>query len=89
MDRREQWRKVLQPEVRRWLDMPYELLVSALQDEQVYEVEFDSKKYQVEVEILENTDQYLHIMVAVDDGSLPASMAPATDTFIRQKKPTV
>ena len=69
--------------------MPYELLVSALQDEQVYEVEFDSKKYQVEVEILENTDQYLHIMVAVDDGSLPASMAPATDTFIRQKNPTV
>jgi hypothetical protein len=85
MSRKKQWRMVLEREVRRWSSMPYELLVSALQDEQVYEVDFDSKKYQVEVEIVANTDHYLHIMVAVDDGSLPASLLPATDSFIRQK----
>lgn len=33
-----------------------------------YIVELDSKKYQVEVEILENTDKYIHVMVADDDG---------------------
>jgi hypothetical protein len=57
---------------------------------QAYEIEFDSKKYQVEVELLENTEQYLHVMVAVDDGSLPASIRPLTHTFIRPKEvPTI
>jgi hypothetical protein len=50
-------------------------------------VELDSKKYQVEVELLENADKYVHVMVAVDDGSLPASISPLTRTFISQKPP--
>jgi len=65
--------------------MPYEQLQFALRNQPAYEVEFDSKKYQVEMEILENTEQYLHVMVAVDDGSLPASILPVTHTFIRNK----
>ena len=36
-----------------------------MRNQQVYEVEFDSKKYQVEIEILENIEQYVHVMVAV------------------------
>jgi hypothetical protein len=32
--------------------------------------------------------KYIHVMVAVDDGSLPASIAPLTHSFICQK-PTV
>jgi hypothetical protein len=40
----------------------------------------------VEVELLENTETYLHVMVAVDDGTLPASMLPLTGTFIRKKR---
>ena len=60
-------------------------LLSKLHDVQVYEVEHDSKTYQVEVELLEDTDTYLHVLVAVDDGSLPASISPVTTTFIRQK----
>ena len=51
---------------------------------QGYEVEFDSKPYQVEVELLENTEQYAHVMVAVDDGSLPASISPLIQSFICQ-----
>jgi hypothetical protein len=61
-------------------------LVSELLDLQTYEIEFDSKKYQVEVEILETTEQYLHVMVAVDDGSLPASVRPLSRSFIRPKE---
>jgi hypothetical protein len=88
MTRREQWRKVLDLEVQRWSIMPYGQLVSGVRDQQAYEVEFDSETYQVEIEILEDTEQYLHVMVAVDDGSLPASVLPATDSFIRNKPPS-
>jgi hypothetical protein len=41
--------------------------------------------YQVEVEILENTEKYVHVLVAVDDGSLPAAMLPLSTSFIREK----
>jgi hypothetical protein len=61
-------------------------LASALEEERVYEVELDSKTYQVEIEILESTEEYLHVMVAVDDGSIPASMAPETQSFICNEK---
>ena len=54
--------------------------------EQVHEVELNSKMYQVEVEILESTEEYFHVMVAVDDGSLPAFMMPETQSFICNKK---
>jgi hypothetical protein len=50
-----------------------------------YEVEFESRHYQVEVELLENTPAYLNVAVAVDDGSLPASIAPLTKNFICRK----
>ena len=41
--------------------------------------------YQVEVEILENTEKYVHVLVAVDDGTLPAAMLPLSASFIREK----
>jgi hypothetical protein len=64
MTRREQWRRVLDIEVQRWSAMTPEQLAATLVDkEQVYEVELDSKMYQVEVEILESTEEYFHVMV--------------------------
>ena len=87
MSRREEWQKVLDSEVKRWSAMSCEQLVSELPEVQAYEVELDSKQYQVEVELLENTEKYLHVMVAVDDGSLPASISPLTHTFICPKPP--
>jgi hypothetical protein len=88
MNRREEWQKVLDSEVKRWSAMPYGQLLSELHELQAYEVEFDSRKYQVEVEILENTEKYLNIAVSVDDGSLPASILPSTHNFICQKPTT-
>jgi hypothetical protein len=85
MSRRQEWRKVLDSEVERWSAMSCEQLVSELHEVRAYEVEFESKRYQVEVELLENTEKYLHVTVAVDDGSLPASFAPLTHSFICQK----
>lgn len=86
--RRVEWRRVLDSEVQVWLAKPCEHLVSELREPRIYEVELDSKKYQVEVEILENTSQYVHVIVSVDDGSLPASLLPLTQSFMRQKSPS-
>jgi hypothetical protein len=88
MNRREQWRKVLDAEMRRWSSKIYEQVVGELCDLQAYEVEFQANKYQVEAEILENAAEYIHVMLAVDDGSLPASISPLTDTFITPKPRT-
>jgi hypothetical protein len=88
MSRRKEWQKVLDSEVQRWSALSCEELVSRLHDIQCYEVKIDSKTCQVEVELLENTETYLHVMVAVDDGTLPASLAPLTETFIREKRPS-
>ena len=88
MSRCEEWQKVLDSEVKRWSALSYEQLESELQHLQDYEVEIDSKKYQVEVELLENTDQYLHVLIAVDDGRLPASISPLTHSFICRKHPS-
>ncbi len=85
MSRPEEWRKVLDAEVKRWPVMSCNQLVWELRDLQAYEIELDSRKYQVEVELLENTEQYVRVMVAVDDGSLPASISPLTHCFILQK----
>lgn len=88
MSRREEWRKVLDSEVQRWSAMSWSQLVSELRDGlQAYQFEFESKQYNVEVELLENTEQYLHVVVAVDDGSLPASISPLCHSLIRHKTP--
>jgi hypothetical protein len=87
MSRRE-WQKVLDSEVKRWSAMSCSELVSELRDDlQEYQVEFESKQYNVEVELLENTERYLHVVVAVDDGSLPASISPLCRSWILQKSP--
>lgn len=86
MSRREEWRKVLDSEVKRWSAKSCDQLVSELPDGvEGYQIEFESKQYNVEVEILENTEEYLNVMVAVDDGSLPASISPLCHSWIRQK----
>jgi len=85
-ERRDAWRPVLEGEIKRWSAMFCEQLAAELLDDLVYEVEFDSKMYQVEGELLENIERYIHVAVAVDDGSLPASIRPLTDSFIRNKE---
>jgi hypothetical protein len=85
MKRRDVWRKVLEAEVRRWSALSAEELLAQLRELQVYEVELDGKPYQVEVQLLPETPDHVHVMVAVDDGSLPASLRPETEIFVRAK----
>jgi hypothetical protein len=75
----------LDAELKRWSAKSSEQLLAELGDVQAYEIEFENKQYQVEVEILENTEKYVHVSVAVDDGTLPASLLPLSSSFIREK----
>jgi hypothetical protein len=87
MSWQQEWRKVLDLELQRWSAKSNDELLFELQREghQAYEVELDSRKYQVEVELLENTESYLHVALAVDDGILPRSIHPLTESLIRHK----
>jgi len=84
-NRRQTWRRVLEREMQRWSAMPCEQLLSELHELKVYEVEHESKSYQIEIQILENTKTYVHVSISVDDGSLPASIRPETQSFLCQK----
>lgn len=85
MSRRDDFRKVLDSELLRWSAKRCDQLITELCDLQAYEVEFDSKQFQVEVQVVENTAEYVHVMVSVDDGSLPGSIFPLSGTFINRK----
>jgi hypothetical protein len=83
--RREEWRKVLQSELSRWSSMTCNDVLAELRARDVYELVAESKQYQVEVVLLENTPEYLHVSIAVDDGSLPGSMRPESESFLCRK----
>ncbi len=83
--RREEWRKVLQAELTRWSSMPSDTVLAELRSRDVYEVVVDSMHYQVEVVLLEDTPEYLQVSISVDDGSLLASIHPASESFICRK----
>lgn len=82
---RKAWAPVLAQEMKRWEAKPWQQLLTELADDAVYEIEFEGKQYQVEVELLGGTGADVHVIVAVDDGSLPASIRPLSGTFIRRK----
>lgn len=84
--RRKRWAPVLEAETKRWSAKSCAQLAAELTNEQAYEVEFESRQYQVEVQLLENTPKYLHVLVSVDDGSLPASISPLSTSFLRYKE---
>jgi len=84
--RRESWKPVLEAELQKWSGMPYAQIMANLPDKnECYEVEIGFKRYQVEVSLLENAEGYIHVVVSVDDGSLPASFRPVSSSFICDK----
>jgi hypothetical protein len=65
--------------------MSCEQLIAELHEEHEYSVEVESKRYQVEVQLLENTNEYVHVGISVDDGSLAGSIVPLSNSFILKK----
>ena len=75
--------------MRRWAGWLAELageLIEALREPQNYEVELAGRVFQVEVQMLENTERYVHVALAVDDG-ICAATVPASDSSICAKPP--
>jgi hypothetical protein len=85
MTRRSECQTALAQEVERWSNMPWEKLLRALQDTHDYQVEVGAIHYQVEVQLLENTEHYIHVSVAIDDGGLLSPMFPLSDSFVKKK----
>jgi hypothetical protein len=85
MKRRERWRAVLDAELGRWSHKSYDQLRTELAEMQDYAVQFAAKLYQVEVQLVENTDDYVHVAIGVDDGSLRWSIWPVGADFIRKR----
>jgi hypothetical protein len=79
---------VLDAEARRWSSMSSDKLLAELHDVKVYKVECNSITYQIEVELLEDAETYVHVMVAVG-GRVPTSISPLSKTFIRPKRHSV
>jgi len=82
MTRRQQWQEVLQAEMQRWSALTYDQLLALLRTTTAYQIERGSRTFQVEIEALENTPEYVHVAISVDDGSVPASFVPVTQSFV-------
>ena len=82
MNRRQHWQEVLRAEMQRWSTLPHDQLLAQLRTTGAYEVEQGSHRYQIEIEALKITLDYIHVAISVDDGNIPASFVPATDSFI-------
>ena len=50
----------------------------------VFERSFEGTEVQVEVELLESTPAYVHLLVSVDDGGIWAYAPPSESTIIRK-----
>ena len=84
-DMRERCRKVLQSELTHWASLSSDDLLTEIRNRDAYEVVADAKRYQIELVLLENIPKYLHVCIAVDDGSLLASLRPEAASFICRK----
>ncbi len=50
----------------------------------VFERSFEGTQVQVEIELLESTPEYVHVLVSVDDGGIWACAPPSESTIIRK-----
>jgi hypothetical protein len=86
MSNRERWREVLDAEVRLWSAKPCDELIAELRETCVYEVEDGGTRYQVDVQMLENTAEFVQVMVGIHDGSFTGFVWPLSTIFIQRKK---
>jgi hypothetical protein len=69
--------------------MPPEELIAKVPTGDCYQIKFRGKEYNVEVQILENREDYIHVGISVDDGSLPTSLHPLSESLIQKKSSPV
>ncbi len=82
--KKEKLMKVLLEEKEKYIKKSFEEL-SQIKESITYECGKGDNWYQVEVQLLENLDEYVHVSIAVDDGGFLRSLSPYTDSFIKYK----
>ena len=65
-----------------WAKKPLDQIVNELRQPVGYERGKDEAWHQFELNLLENTPEYIHVGVSVDDGSFLWSSAPKSSSFI-------
>ena len=79
--KKEQLADLLAAEIEAWSLKTYGQLIQELADVVAYQRE-DPESHQFEVQILETTPEYVHVVISADDGSFWRSFSPVTRTFI-------
>ena len=75
---------ILAQEASRWEAKPAAVIIGELREVLAYTAG-PAGAFQVEVELLEDTHEYVHVMIAVDDGSFWGSIKPLSTTVIVRK----
>lgn len=73
---------MLAREIDSWSRRPLTELESTLKEPTSYACSSEGTTFQVEVQLLEVEPSYIHVAVAVDDGSLWRSLKPLSSSFI-------
>lgn len=79
----------LDHEVGRWSSKSREILRRELASPVAYPFELKGHSYQAEVAILEDTSEYLHVVVTVDDTTLLGAIKPLNRSFLLRSDGTV
>lgn len=80
--RRSELLKFLEDEVAAWASKKYKELKVELATPVSYETEREGRKYTVEVQVIEDTPDYIHVSLDVDDGSIVRTVLPLVKSFL-------
>jgi hypothetical protein len=91
---RKELSRCLRREVDKWAAESFDDLRRKLARAVHYRSMIEGQEYQVEAQLLEDTEDYAHVAVSVDDGTLARSVVPLSTSFLvyrdgRVDKPTV
>lgn len=81
---KEELKKALIAEKNKYTSKSFEELVK-IQKPITYQGGIGDNWYQVEVQILEKTEKYVHLSISVDDGRIPKAILPLCEDFILYK----
>lgn len=77
-----QLRELLSEETLAWAEREPADIVGELAKPQVYRRGAGDSWHEIEVSLLEATDDYIHVKTSIHDGGLVWSLAPITSSFL-------
>jgi hypothetical protein len=77
-----QLRELLSEETLAWAERPPADIVAELASPQTYRRGAGEAWHEIEVRLLEATDDYIHVSTSIHDGSVVWSLSPITSSFL-------